>query len=213
MRPIQTKNQSKQERAAITLLLAFALFAYGCTSTGMPRQTAVDPPSAKKSLPGESSEKAYAADLKSRLDYIIDHRLSASAAVKVLDVFVLDDYDIQDQNTFWAHRDVAGRDGPHSVYYFTYRNTYFILFLQDIDTLNHKCLDLRIIAKTNSDYELNAGRVEIDGAGIDEEVIVLFNKRWNAEYSTDILAAFKPVIATGKIETVKYAAIRIYREE
>jgi hypothetical protein len=193
---------------AICLLIGLVLFGFGCESIEKAEPTAVDAMSPRKNVEG-----SYGADLKSKLNYIIDRRLNEKEAIKVLKVFAIEDYDIQDKNTFWGHRAVAGSGGPYSEYYFTYKKKYFILFLQDKDTVNHLCLDIRMIGKTREEYELNAGKVEVDGRVIDEEVIVLVNKTWNGEYSTDILAAFKPVVSTRKIETLKYKTIRIYREE
>jgi len=205
---MQTRNHATPKRITGLLLVVSALFGYGCASIEKPEPKAVH-----AAAPRKSTERPYGADLKSRLNYIIDRRLTESEAVKVLDVFTFDNYDIQDQNTFWGHRTVAGSGGPYSEYYFTYRNKYFILFLQDKNTVDHVCIDIKMIAKTKSGYELNAGRVEVDGGNIDEEVIVLFKKTWNGNYSTDILAAFKPVVAARKIETLKYKTIRIYRED
>lgn len=205
---MRTRNQAAPLRIASFLLVALALFGYGCASTEKPQPTAVD-----AAPPGRTTGKPYGRDLKSRLDHIIDHRLNESEAIKVLDVFAVDDYNIQDPNTFWGHRAVAGSGGPYSEYYFTYRSRYFILFLQDKNTVDHFCIDIRMVGKTRSGYELNAGRVRVDEGEIDEEVVVLFNKTWNGEYSTDILAAFKPVVASRKIETLKYRTIRIYRED
>ena len=205
---MQTKNHVAAKRMAILLPIALALLGHGCVSMEKSEAIAVDTPSQGKII-----ERSYGADLKSKLDYIIDRRLEESEAVKVLGVFAIEDYDIQDSNTFWGHRDVSGKGGPYSEYYFTYRNRYFILFLQDRNTVDHECIDIRMIEKTRKEYELNAGRVEIDGSSIDEEVVVLFNRTWNGEYSIDILAAFKPNVATRKIETLRYNTIRIYREE
>ena len=205
---MQKRTPTARRQIASFLLVALALFGYGCASIAKPEPTGGGEPSPRK-----GTERPYGADLRSRLNYIIGRRLSESKAVQVLDLFSIENYDIQDQNTFWGHRVVAGSGSPFPEYYFTYRNKYFILFLQDKDTVNHACIDLRMIDKTKREYELNAGRVEVDGHAIDEEVVVLVNKTWNGEYSTDILVAFKPVVATRKIETLKYKTIRIYREE
>ena len=205
---MQTQNHAAPKRIAILLPIALALLGHGCVSMEKSEATAVETPSQGKII-----ERSYGADLKSRLDYIIDRRLDESEAVKVLDLVAIENYDIQDANTFWGHRDVSGKGGPYSEYYFTYRNRYFILFLLDKDTVDHICIDIRMIDKTKKEYELNAGRVEVDGRDPDEEVIVLVNKTWNGEYSTDILAAFKPNVATRRIEPLRYTTIRIYREE
>jgi hypothetical protein len=141
-------------RTTGVLLVALALFGYGCASIEKPRPANVDPARQKKSI-----ESHYGADLKSRLDYILERRLNESEAVKVLDIFAIDVYDIQDQNTFWGHRAVAGGGGPYSEYYFTYKNRYFILFLLDKNAVDHVCIDMKMIAKSKKGYELNAGRV------------------------------------------------------
>ena len=126
MRPMQTQNHAAPKRIAILLPIALALLGHGCVSMEISKAKAVDTPSQ-----GNITERSYGADLKSKMDYIIDRRLDESEAVKVLGRFTIEEYDIQDSDTFWGHRDVSGKGGPYSEYYFTYRNRYFILFLQD----------------------------------------------------------------------------------
>ena len=87
------------------------------------------------------------------------------------------------------------------------------MLLKDNDSMRHSCIDIRIVDRISKDYELSTGRVEVDGNPIDEEIIVIFNKKWNGSFSTDIIAAFKPNIDTGRIEELKYKTITIYREE
>lgn len=87
------------------------------------------------------------------------------------------------------------------------------MLLEDKDSVRHRCVDIRMIDKASSEYELSTGRVEVDGGPIDEGIIVLVNKRWQGDYSTDILAAFRPNVEMRSIEEVKYKTIRIYREQ
>jgi hypothetical protein len=184
---------------------AIAIMTCGCVSAGKLA------PAPAAGL--QSPEMSARADLKTRLDDIIQNKVKEPDIVKRLGTFALENYDIQDPGTFWGHRAVASAGGSYSEYYFTYRNKYFILFLRDTDQMHHTCIDARLFPRSSPDYELTTGRVQVDGHQIDEEVIVLVNKRWTGSYSTDILAAFKPNVEKGRIENLAYESIVIYREE
>ena len=128
----------------------------------------------------------------------------------MLGTFRMGGYDIQDRDTFWGHRSVGGGSAL-SEYYLTYRGHYVIMLLRDSGD-QHTCLDARIWDRARRDYELTTGRVEVDGS-LDEEVIVLFNRNWPGDSSTDIAAAFKANPETGRIDEVRAHSLRIYREE
>lgn len=195
--------------ARLGLVLPFLLAVYGCATAPAP----VAPAAPAEGGPGAPTpqERAADEDLKSRLNTIIDQRLDKAAALKALTSFEIGAYDIQDKETFWGHRALGGGGSPWSEYYLTYRNHYLIMLLKDEGNV-HTCVDLRIMDRTRRDYELTTGRVEVDGA-IDEDVIVLFNRNWQGDSTTDVIAAFKPDIMTGRIEDVPVKSIRIYREE
>ena len=195
---------SVKKRVLIGLISLLATGCVSVASTGAARTPSAGAPLA-------SPEMAADADLKSRLDRIIDGRLSGREAVRALGTFRIGGYDIQDRDTFWGQRSVGGGGSPFSEYYLTYRRRYVIMLLRD-EGEQHTCLDVRMMEKTNDDYELTTGRVEVDGV-VDEEVIVLFNRNWRGDSSTDIIAAFKANVETGRIEEAKYRSIRIYRED
>lgn len=184
---------------------ALAIVTWGCVSAGKLA------PAGRAGA--QSPETSARADLKTRLDDIIRNKVRESELVNRLGTFTLESYDIQDPGTFWGHRAVAGAGGSYSEYYLTYRNNYVILLLRDTDELHHTCIDARFFPRSSPDYELTTGRVQVDGKPIDEEVVVLVNKKWSGSYSTDILAAFKPNAESGKIEKLVYNSIIIYREE
>jgi hypothetical protein len=186
---------------------AIALVTCGCVSSGR-----LAPPPTGQAV-AQSPETSARADLKTRLDDIIQNKVRESDIVGRLGTFALENYDIQDPGTFWGHRAVASAGSSCSEYYFTYRNTYVILLLKDTDKRHHTCIDARFFPRRSPDYELTTGRVQVDGRPIDEEIIVLVNRKWPGRYSTDILAAFKPNVESGKIEKLAYASIIIYREE
>ncbi len=157
-------------------------------------------------------ERAADEDLKARLSRVIDERTTRADALKTLDSFRIGGYDIQDPGTFWGQRAVGGGGSPWSEYYLTYHGHYLIMLLRDDGDL-HTCVDLRVMARTSPDYELTTGRAEVDGV-VDEEVIVLFNKKsWQGNSTTDVTAAFKPDIMAGKIVDVPFRSIRVFREE
>lgn len=186
---------------------AIAIVTVGCASAGR-----LAPPPAGQAG-AQSPETSARADLKSKLDDIIRNKVKESDVVNRLGTFALQNYDIQDPGTFWGHRAIASAGSAFSEYYFTYRNNYVILLLRDSDQVHHTCIDARFFPRSRPDYELTTGRVQVDGHPIDEEVIVLVNKKWSGSYSTDILAAFKPNVEDGRIEKLAYDSIIIYREE
>ena len=195
------------KRAWYLVPAAVALVTCGCMSAGRLVPSAGGPASA------QGPERSAVADLKSRLDDAIRSKVKESDLASRLGSFELESYDIQDPGTFWGHRSVTGTGSAWSEYYFTYRNNYVILLLRDTDELHHTCIDARLFPRASPDYELTTGRVQVDGRPIDEEVIVLANRKWAGSYSTDILAAFKPNVETGRIEKLTYDSIIIYREE
>jgi len=186
---------------------AIAIVTWGCVSSGKPA------PAPVRQAGTQSPETSARGDLKTRLDDIIRNKVRESDIVDRMGTFALENYDIQDPGTFWGHRAVASPGAAYSEYYFTYKNNYVILLLKDTNELHHTCIDARFFPRRSRDYELTTGRVQVDGHPIDEEIIVLVNKKWHASYSTDILAAFKPNIESGRIEKLAYDSIIIYREE
>jgi hypothetical protein len=194
---------------AAMLVTCLSVLAAGCTSTG-----AAVPPTSATDAAVTAAPTARAAALKDRLALVLGRRLDRKEAAAAMGTFQIADYDIQDASTFWGHRSLASTGSiNYSEYYLTYRNTFIIMLLRDVDPVNYTCVDMRVIGKTRGDYEMSTGRVRVDGGPIDEEIIVLFNKNWRGDSSTDILAAFKANPETVSIEEVKYKTIRIYREE
>lgn len=206
-------------KSNLVLIAALFLPAAGCTTAPGPTRAAdasrgAPPPPVQRSSPEgvpSAVSKATEEDLRGRLDRIIDRRLDRQDAVNVLGSFRIGGYDLQDKDTFWGHRTVGGGGSPYSEYYLTYRNRYVIMLLRDRGDL-HTCLDVKVMDRTSRDYEMTTGRVEVDGS-VDEEVIVVFNKNWTGDSSTDIAAAFKASTETGRIEVARYRTIRIDREE
>ena len=202
------------KRLAYCVPIAVVVLSYGCASLGKIHAPGTERPSGT----GRPSETARSSEvqpappsLKSRLDFVIENGIRQPKVAETVGSFALADYDIQDPNTFWGHRAVGG--GAFSEYYLTYRKTYVILLLKDIDEINHTCIDARIFPRTDPQYELTTGRVQVDDKPIDENVIVLVNKKWLGAYTTDIRAAFKANAETGRIEDLTYHSIRVYREE
>jgi hypothetical protein len=196
-------------RMAVFLIASLTLLALGCSSIGGARAAKPGADAALTTVP-----PARVGELKDRLADVLGRRLDGKEAAAAMGTFQIDGYDIQDRNTFWGHRSLASAGSTnYSEYYLTYRNTYIIMLLRDLDPLNHTCVDMRVIKRTSGEYELSTGRVQVDGGPIDEEVIVLFNRNWYGDSSTDILAAFKANPETGRIENLDPRTIRIYREE
>jgi hypothetical protein len=193
---------------ARNLTLAIVILAfYGCTALG--KVAASDSPA-----PGAASPaRPVTEKLKKRLDFVLDHRVKQADVPRSLGSFSIEEYDIQDPETFWGHRALGGGNNSFSEYYLTYRKTYVILLMKDVGEVNHTCVDARLFPRTSAEYELSTGRVRVDEQPIDEDVIVLVNRKWPGSYSTDVRAAFKANLETGKIEDVKYSSIKIYREE
>jgi hypothetical protein len=147
------------------------------------------------------------------MDHVIDAKLSRQDAASFLKNIRIDDYDLQDPKTNWSHADYGGGESGYAIYYLTYRQTFFILFLEDAKDRITSCIDIIIMKRPSPDYELGMGRVEINRDHIDGQVVVVYNKSWKGNYSDDVIAAYKPNLQTKRIETVKYDSIRIYREE
>lgn len=188
-----------------------ALLCYGCATLGAP--TPAHKPGGTASASGGAVHPTVDT-LKNRLDFVLQHNVKPAEVPHALGSFSIQDYDIQDPGTFWGHRAlVSAAGGSFSEYYLTYRKTYVILLLKDMDASTHVCVDARIFARTSPDYELSTGRVQVDEQPIDEDVIVLVNRKWSGGSSTDIRAAFRSNVETGRIEDVTYSSIRIFREE
>ena len=193
----------------VILLAAAVVLVVSCATRPAPRGLGTT--EGKTSAAAPSSPMTADADLKARLDRIIARRLDGQQAAKILGSFRIDGYDIQDKETYWGHRTVGGGGSPFSEYYLTYRNRYVIMLLKDGGDL-HTCLDVKVMERTSPEYEMTTGRVQVDGA-MDEEVIVVFNRNWNGDSTSDVTAAFKANVETGRIKEVNYQAIRVYREE
>ena len=193
---------------SVPLLLVVACL--GCVSTAKPAPRAAGAISAGRA---ETPPQAAVDTLRNRLDYVIRNTVAASDVPRALGTFTMSDYAMADPGTFWGQRALAGSSGSFSEYYLTYRHTYVILLLKDLDENTHQCIDARLFPRTSAGYELATGRVQVDDQPIDESVVVLVNRTWSGSSSTDVRAAFRPNAETGRIEDVRYRTIRIFREQ
>jgi hypothetical protein len=169
-------------------------------------------PNVMRNVPGTTSD-GFRTLSRSDLDHIIDAKLSRREAAIYLGNIRIENYDLQDPDTNWSHADFGGGDSGYGIYYLTYRQRFFILLLADAKNRVSSCIDIMVVAKPSSEYELGMGQVEINKDHIDSEVIVVYSKKWKGSYSDDIVAAFRPNLETKRIEEVSYKYIRIYREE
>jgi len=147
---------------------------------------------------------------RSDLDRVIDGKLSRSEAANYLKNIRIDDYDLQDPNTNWSDAKIADK---YSVYYLTYRQRFFMLLLVDGRDRISSCVDIVVLPRPSSDYELGMGLVEVDRDHINNQIVVAYNKNWNGNYSDDIIAAYVPNIETQRLEEVSYKYIKIYRDQ
>jgi hypothetical protein len=190
------------------LTVGFLLGLIGCASI----PTASTKPSVKPNVPIATPED-FRVLSRSDIDHVIDAKLSRHDAASFLKNIRIDNYELQDPNTNWSHADYAGGNTGYAIYYFTYRQTFFILFLEDAKNRISSCVDIIIMKRPSSDYELGMGQVEINRDHIDGQVVVVYNKNWKGNYSDDIVAAYKPNLETKQIEPVSYDYIRIYRDQ
>jgi len=147
------------------------------------------------------------------LDHVIDGRLSRAEAARFLSGIAVKDYDIADAGTNWLHGAIPGAPQGWALYYLTYRERYIIMILKDRPTGCADVLDVLVIPRRSDDYELGMGPVTVDGDHTDPDVIVLYNRHWNGNSTDDIIGAYKPNFATGKLEVFAYRQIRIDKEE
>ena len=194
----------------LLLLLLLALACVGCATGGTPGPAAAGGASTAGS---SSAQQPAICTLKDRLDVVIRDGLKPTEVATAVGTFTLGDYVLQDPGTFWGHRAVPGAGGSFSEYYLTYRGEYVILLLRDLGAGTYRCMDARLFPRTSRDYELATVRVQVDDQPIDEDIIVLVNRKWPGGSSSDIRAAFRANADTGRIEDVAYHVIRIFREE
>ena len=198
------------KRLGWSVLLLLVMACLGCVTTTKPVPRGAGSLSAGRA---EAPPQAAINTLRSRLDYVIRHNVTAADVPRALGTFTMSGYALADPGTFWGQRALPGSGGSFSEYYLTYRRSYVILLLKDLDENTHQCIDARLFPRTSADYELATGRVQVDDQPIDESVIVLVNRKWSGRSSTDVRAAFRPNAETGRIEDVRYRTIRIFREE
>ena len=197
-----------KERIKVFVVTASLVCLFGCASLAVTNEK----PNAKPNVPTVTSE-GFRTLSRSDLDHIIDAKLSRQDAASFLKNIRIENYDLQDPNTYWSHADFDGGGSGYGIYYLTYRQRYLILLLADGKNRVSSCIDIIIILRPSSEYELGMGQVEINRDHIDSEVVVVYNKNWKGDYSDDIVAAYKPNLDTKRIEEVNYKYIRIYREE
>jgi hypothetical protein len=190
------------------LTVGFVFGLIGCMSI----PTTSTKPNVSPNVPSTTPE-GFRVLSRSDMDHVIDVKLSRQDAASFLKNIRIDDYDLQDPNTNWSHADYDDGNNGYAIYYFTYRQTFFILFLKDAKDRISSCIDIIIMKRPSADYELGMGQVEINRDHIDGQVVVVYNKNWKGNYSDDIVAAYKPNLETKQIETVRYDYIRIYRDQ
>ena len=198
------------KRLASCLPALVVLLAAGCGSVGTPAASSAG---GKPAAGAAGGQQPVIDTLKNRLDFVLQRAVKPDDIPRAVGTFTLGDYVLQDPGTFWGHRAVPGAGGQFSEYYLTYHGTYVILLMKDLDQTTHQCVDARLFRRTSPDYELATGRVQVDDQPIDEDIIVLVNRKWPGGSSSDIRAAFRANAETGKIEDVSYHTIRIFREE
>lgn len=92
-----------------------------------------------------------------------------------------------------------------------YKGNLILLLLEKIEE-KEVIVDYVCLKKTTDTSYLTSGPVEIDGVYYDWNIVVFVNQSWRAEYTEDILYAFKSNLETKKIEPVEYKSIRLYSE-
>jgi hypothetical protein len=192
----------------ILLMVAFVVGLGGCASLSITNTKPTVKPNVPITIP-----EGFRTLSRSDFDHVIDAKLSRQDAASFLKNIRIDDYNLQDPTTNWSHADFGGGNSNYSIYYLTYRQTYFILLLADGKDRFSSCVDIVILKRPSSNYELGMGQVEINRDHFDGQVIVVFNKNWKGNYSDDIVAAYKPNLETKRIEAVNFDYIRIYQEQ
>jgi hypothetical protein len=190
-----------KQRFAVGLALAMTLiFTFGCTSTNAKFGTS------NVGFQTNPTKQPTARVLSKRdFDHIINDRLSRRDTVEYLKNIAIEDYSIQDPNTNWSHASIGGANSKYSIYYLTYHQRYFILLLVDVGDRFVNCIDAISGPIASSKYEIGMGPVEVNHDHLDGRVVVIFNKNWKANYSDDIVAAFKPNLETKQIEAFSYS--------
>jgi hypothetical protein len=210
IRPADGRIRALRRMLAAASVVA-ALTLSGCRTVSAPHAagnagiTDVPPP--------QKDAASCRALSKADLDHVIDARLSRQETVRFLQHIELGDYGIADPYTNWMHSEIRGAASKYSIYYFSYRQRFFILLLVDGGDQCANCLDAVILPRSSPDYELGMGPVEVDNDHYDDAVVVVFNKNWNGDHSDDIIAAYKPNLKTLRLEVFPYRSIRIYRED
>lgn len=192
---------------------AALLFLAGCSSLGVAgvRGSGAPTPAAPKPVPQVAA--SCRALSRGDLNHVIDARLSRGDAAKFLSGISIVDYEIVDPATNWLHGAIPGAPEGLAIYFFTYRQRYFVLFLKDRADGCADVLDALVLPRTSADYELGMGPVVVDNNHADPDVVVIYNKHWKGAFTEDVTSAFRPNWDTGKLETFAYQHIRINREQ
>ena len=189
------------------IIIAATVYIVGCASQSITNQKSNVEPVIQNTTP-EGVRTLSQKDL----NHIIDAKLSRQIAASYLKNIRIDDYNLQEPNTNWSHTDIGGSDGKYSIYYFTYRQRYFLLLLKDGEDRISDCIDLVIMLRPSPNYELGMGKVEVDNNHFDGKIVVVYNKNWTGNYSDDIVAAYRLDLETKRIEEISHNNIRIYRD-
>lgn len=92
-----------------------------------------------------------------------------------------------------------------------YKGNLILLLLEKIEG-KEAIVDYVCLKKTTDTSYFTSGPVEINGEYYDWDIVVFVNQSWRAEYTEDILCAFKSNLEKKKIEPVIYKNIRLYSE-
>jgi hypothetical protein len=207
--------KSDNLRARALLGCAVLLLA-GCSTLGVAGGGSGGTP---KAAPGAAPKAAPPENASCRtlsradLDHVINARLNRHDAAAFLKSVAIRDYDISEPGTNWMHGAIPGAKSSYSIYYFTYRQRYFILFLVDKPETCADALDAIILPRTSADYELGMGPTLIDTGVVAPDVIVIYSRKWDGNHSDDIKAAFRPNLETRQLEEYPRANLRMFREE
>jgi hypothetical protein len=203
------KGRAYSNRFANVLsIIAIAVCMVGCASINVistKNKAGISPP--------KTTTPEYRKLSRRDLDHVIDAKLSRQDATSYLRNISIEDYSVQDPKTNWSHAAIGSMTSNYSIYYLTYRQRHVIMLLEESKDKRTHCVDVIILARQSSNYELGMGPVEINNDHYDREVVVVFNKNWKGNYSDEIIAAYKANLETERIEELCYKYIRIYREQ
>ncbi len=193
---------------AVLLLAGCSTLRVAGSGSGLP---GAGPKAAPKATPQENASCRTLS--KADLDHVINARLSRKDAASFLRGITISDDEIADPGTNWMHGAIPGAPSSYAIYYFTYRQHYFILLLVDRPDACADTLDAVMLPRTSADDDLGMGPTRIDTGTVASDIIVIYNRKWDGNHSDDILAAYRPNLDLRQLEAYPRENLRMFREE